>query len=374
MRLVVFTTLLCIGAIALAEASPDVRASAEDKKSLTLTALETEPKRGLKAPSDKRVAKMVAAVEKAPKERELRFKLVRGLMAAKKFPEALEAAKAWRAQDAYNLVVVRLIGDIYTEMGDVSAARRAYSAVVELLPEDASAHRALATVLKQSGELKAAYDRLTVSRRLEPKDLRIAFELADVAHRLDRRKEAIRLFKGIVDTSKNKAVRYPAKQRLAQLWARERRQALQDGNVAGAATLKGLIESLKVKGGVVNDIKVYLSWDTNRSDVDLWVVNPAGQKVYYKKKRGRFGGALFDDVTSGYGPESFTAKTARKGSYVVKVHYYATSRSRFTAARGEVVVVLHEGTAQETRHVLPYRLNKEGDVVTVAKIAVGGDS
>ncbi len=102
------------------------------------------------------------------------------------------------------------------------------------------------------------------------------------------------------------------------------------------------------------------------------MVNPAGQKVFYKKKKGRFGGELHHDVTTGYGPESFTATRARKGVYRIQVHYYDTNRSTFTEARGEVTVVLDEGRPGEIRHVLPYRLFKPKQTVTVADVQVGG--
>src|SRR5262249_58370898 len=69
------------------------------------------------------------AVAKAPRDREARFALVRGLMRAGQLGDALTEAKAWRAIDAYNLVVVRLIGDIDSALGRTADARRAYSAV-----------------------------------------------------------------------------------------------------------------------------------------------------------------------------------------------------------------------------------------------------
>ena len=37
----------------------------------------------------------------------------------------------------------------------------------------------------------------------------------------------------------------------------------------------------------MNDVKVYLTWDTDRSDVDLWVLNPGGEKIFYSHKQGR---------------------------------------------------------------------------------------
>jgi uncharacterized protein YfaP (DUF2135 family) len=76
-------------------------------------------------------------------------------------------------------------------------------------------------------------------------------------------------------------------------------------------------------------------------------------------------------VTTGYGPESFTAANAAKGEYVVQVNYFGRGRSNFSEARGEVVVVLDEGKATETKHVLPYRLFDEKQTVTVARISVG---
>jgi len=114
-------------------------------------------------PTDAAIAALRDKITAAPKDREARFELVRALMKANKMTDALTAAREWRQIDAYNLVVVRLIGDIYSELGKKTEARRAYSAVVELLPKDATAQRALASVLKQAGDLEGAYERLTAA-------------------------------------------------------------------------------------------------------------------------------------------------------------------------------------------------------------------
>ena len=336
---------------------------------LSLVKGDREPPQGRKRPDKTALARLREAVTKKPKDRTARFNLVQGLMRGGKLREALSEVKKWRRADAYNLVVVRLLGDIYTELKQYRQARRAYSAVVELLPQDAMAQRALAMVLKQSGQLEAAHRRLRVATRLRPKDMRIAFELADVAHRLGRAAEATRRFVTIVESPDTpRQIRYPAKQRLAQIYAAGRLAARRAGNKDEEARLAKKIRALEVKGGARNDIKIYLTWDTDRSDVDLWVTNPAGQKVFYSRKVGKFGGALFDDVTSGYGPESFTAREAARGTYLVQVNFYSTSRRAFSEARGEVVVILNEGTAKEKRHVLPYRLFSPKQTVSVARI------
>ena len=354
------------GPLTLAHAAPS-------QPKLVLTALEHAPKEGREKPTDARVVELRKAMADAPEDRSKRFDLVRALMAkgASSLPDALKEAQAWRAKDAYNLVVVRLIGDIYTEMGEKEKARRAYSAVVELVPGDAEAQRALSTVLKQGGDLEGAHARLLAATRLSPDDQRIVFELADVAHRLGRVDEAAERFESIVASAKaSDAVRYPAKQRLSQIYSAKRRDAVGKGDAASAKALGIKIDKLEIHGGSVNDIKVYLSWDTDRTDVDLWVENPKGKKIFYSEKEGAPGESLFDDVTNGYGPESFTAQNAQPGVYKVMVNYFGTSRTVFSEARGEVVVILHEGTAAEQRHVLPYQLYSPTQTVTVAKIEV----
>jgi hypothetical protein len=54
----------------------------------------------------------------------------------------------------------------------------------------------------------------------------------------------------------------------------------------------------------------------------------------------------------------------------VEVNYFGTRRQTFSEARGEVVVILGEGSAREEKHVLPYRLFKPKQTVTVAAIEV----
>jgi Flp pilus assembly protein TadD len=340
-------------------------------KTLSLKAKDSMPKEGRLKPTPEAITAMRKAVADAPDDRGKRFELVRGLMAYGDLTDALKEAQAWRAKDAYNLVVVRLLGDIYTEMGDKERARRAYSAIVELVPKDAEAQRALATVLKQGGDLDGAHARLLAAMKLRPDDARMGFELADVAQRLGRLDEAKDRFEAIVAAKEtNEAVRYPAKQRLAQIYAKLRRDALDRKDDVEAKKQQALIDGLALEGGSINDLKVYLSWDTDRTDVDLWVTTPGKEKVKYDHKKGKNGEALFGDVTNGYGPESFTAKTAQPGKYVIEVNYFGTSRTVFTEARGEIVVVLHEGTAQEERHVLPYQMFAPKQTVTVAEIEV----
>ena len=336
------TTLI---ALIVVLALPSAALADENQPRLSLRRLASAPVRATLPTAADILALQKAALD-SPTDRAARFSYVRALMDTERLDDALTAARDWRARDAYNLVVVRLLGDIYAARGESMKALRTWSAVAELLPENPGAQRALATVLKQSGHVDAAYDRLMAAAALRPDDVRIAFELADVADRLGKRDEARQRFAAIAENKDaSHQVAYPAKRRLEQL-----------------------------DGGVQNDIKIYLTWDVDRSDIDLWVTNPAGQKVFYSRKKGKYGGQLYDDVTSGYGPEFFVAKAAKKGTYQVAVNYYGTTRQAFREARGEVVVVLDEGRPTEQRHVLPYRLYEPKQTVTVARVTVNPEA
>jgi tetratricopeptide (TPR) repeat protein len=338
---------------------------------LEVVAVDSEPERKQIADLDAELERLRAAVESEPRKREHRFALCKQLFDAGRLEEALDAARTWRDEDAYDLVVVRMIGDILTELGRPADALRTYSAVTELLAENSEAQRALAAVLEQQGDHGSAVTRLERAVELNRDDARLRFELADVQMRAGKIDEAGAAFAAIVaDERAGDAVRHPAKQRLAQIWSAERRRLATAGKDSEARAVKRRIDGLELEGGNENDIKVYLSWDTDRTDVDLWVTNPKGEKVMYSHRKDSHGGALYDDVTSGYGPESFTAPRAIAGDYKIEVDYFAAGRSSFTEARGEVTVVLDEGRESERVVVFPYRLFKPKQRVHVATVKV----
>jgi tetratricopeptide (TPR) repeat protein len=346
----------------VAQAAPSVSSA------LSVSAVASQPERRAR-PSADDLGRLRKAVSDNPRLREPHFALTRALMASGDFVAAHEEAKSWREHDAYNLVVVRLLGDIEAEQGDSARARRTYSSIVELLPRDVQARRALATVLKQAGDLQGAREQLLAALAIAD-DRHTTFELGDVEYRLGL-PEARARFQSIADAPEvPESVRYPARQRLAQIAARERREAESKGDEAGAAVLAQEIEKLAIHGGVENDLKVFLSWDTDRTDIDLWVTTPDNETVMYSHRAGKNGEQLFDDVTTGYGPESFTARDAAAGVYTVSVDYFGARPGAFKEARGEVIVVLNEGRKNERRQAFPYRLFEEKDHVTVAKINV----
>ncbi|MGC4093671.1 MAG: DUF2135 domain-containing protein [Polyangiaceae bacterium] len=368
-RALCLCALLSLTAAGRAAASPTA-AEKSRQPQLTARAIDREP-RDRKRPSADALAALRENVAKNPKLRKPRLELVRALMQSSDWLAAHREAEAWREHDAYNLVVVRLLGDIEIELSEKERARRTYSAIVELLPRDVEARRALSTVLKQAGDLQGARSQLLTALTLEKSDPRIVFELGDVEQRLGLDASAEARFVAVADGAEaSEALRYPARQRLLQLRAKALREAEARGERERARSITHGIEQLGIHGGTQNDIKVYLSWDSDRTDVDLWVTTPKGEKVFYSHKSGAAGEALYDDVTSGYGPESFSAPSAQAGDYLVEVNYFGSSGGALKDARGEVLVVLNEGRPGEQRQVFPYRLFEPRETVTVARIHV----
>lgn len=97
-------------------------------------------------------------------------------------------------------------------------------------------------------------------------------------------------------------------------------------------------------------VQITLTWD-NDSDVDLHVVDPAGEEIYYNDKTSASGGRLDVDDRDGRGPENVYWPTggAPGGVYRVWVHHYAGR----TTARYTVLVRLNGQTNTYTGSLAP---------------------
>lgn len=71
------------------------------------------------------------------------------------------------------------------------------------------------------------------------------------------------------------------------------------------------------------DIRITLEWNTDKTDMDLWVDEPTRERVIYSHPKSLLGGRLSNDMTRGYGPEEYLLKTAPEGEYKVLANVYA---------------------------------------------------
>jgi uncharacterized protein YfaP (DUF2135 family) len=112
-------------------------------------------------------------------------------------------------------------------------------------------------------------------------------------------------------------------------------------------------------------LRVVLSWDSNGTDLDLHVVSPDGQHVFYGARSADNGGALDVDVTTGYGPEIYASPSPLKGVYHVYVNYYGSGGGREDVTTAQVAIVSQEGTLSEKREIVQVPMRKAGELTLI---------
>lgn len=121
-------------------------------------------------------------------------------------------------------------------------------------------------------------------------------------------------------------------------------------------------------------LRVVLSWDADNTDIDLWVVDPSGDKAVYSQPRTRTGGHLSRDFTGGYGPEVYTIRRPLPGTYVVMANYFGDRRQSLT---GPVTIQLEFQTRFGTRHgqraATTRRLESGSQTIEIGKFKVGAE-
>jgi hypothetical protein len=74
------------------------------------------------------------------------------------------------------------------------------------------------------------------------------------------------------------------------------------------------------------DLRVVIEWNTEATDMDLWVDEPNGERAIYSNPRTAIGGRLSNDMTQGYGPEEYLLRRAARGEYQIRVNVYGTDQ------------------------------------------------
>jgi tetratricopeptide (TPR) repeat protein len=95
------------------------------------------------------------------------------------------------------------------------------------------------------------------------------------------------------------------------------------------------------------ELQVEAMWDSNYTDVDLHVVEPGGEEVFYNHPVSARNGHLHADVTSGFGPETFTAPRLAAGPYQIVLVDYAGDETAMTLETLVHVIIYIRGQRQD---------------------------
>jgi len=120
---------------------------------------------------------------------------------------------------------------------------------------------------------------------------------------------------------------------------------------------------------VTADVRVVLSWDTDNTDIDLWVIDPTGEYCYFSNPRTQIGGRLSRDLTGGYGPEEYFLRTAIRGQYAIRFKFFANSQQRISGPTLVTVDVYRNyGRPNESRETRTFPVNGVSQIVDVDTI------
>lgn len=103
----------------------------------------------------------------------------------------------------------------------------------------------------------------------------------------------------------------------------------------------------KLLGTFETDIRIIIEWTNDDADIDLWVIEPTGEKTFYGNRQSKAGGAITNDMTNGYGPEEYVLRRAIAGEYKVKIDGYSPDRLN-PNGKGRVMVRLIRDFARKT--------------------------
>ncbi|HUG66100.1 MAG TPA: DUF2135 domain-containing protein, partial [Pirellulaceae bacterium] len=112
---------------------------------------------------------------------------------------------------------------------------------------------------------------------------------------------------------------------------------------------KARLESLVQQTPITEaDLVITMMWNTDRTDVDLHVLEPTGEECFYNHPTTRIGGHVTRDVTEGLGPEMYTLPKAKAGSYKIMANYFGSDANR-TSVRTKVYITVYKdfGDKQE---------------------------
>jgi len=233
----------------------------------------------------------------------------------------LRALSNLAEMDLQNRQVLRLLAYRLQQAGEVVTALPVFERVLELAPNEPQSHRDLGLALAEAGKAQRAVDRL--------------YEV--VTGRWDGRFRDIELIA------------------LAELNAVVAKAARDGKPVDVAAIEPRLLKNLPL------DVRVVLAWDADATDVDLHVVDPNGEEVYFGRNLSYQGGTITRDATGGYGPEEFSLKVAKLGKYRVWANFFG-HRQQVLASSTGLMLWLSSGfaTAAQQDERTTLRLKSQG--------------
>lgn len=285
--------------------------------------------------------------------------------------EAKQVAWRWREAEPTEVLAVIALGEALEANREVEAAARAYGSIIDMFPDRADMRRFAGSRLEHLGSVGArlaidTYRRARQQRPDHPSSHRLlAFALVR-AGREERafdvlaaglRRDWSSVFSGAF-VGVEKVLREDLGLVAAAWLAREPERE---------AEIRTRLEQLGVALEQEPSLRFVLTWETGANDVDLHVRDVLGSHAYYESRGLRSGGALYYDVTDGYGPEVFTILGEPTGyPYNLQVHYYARGPNGY--GMGKLQIIEHDGRGRLSFDERPFVVMKDRAFVDLGEL------
>ncbi len=274
----------------------------------------------------------------------------------------LELKKQYADQPSFYIDVARFL----FQQKEKKLAVQVLSNVAEMKLEEASLMRMLANQLMEVGEKELAvetYRDILNMREEEPQSYR---DLALALNETGAYNEAVQLmYKLLLGTWHG---RFTDVKSIA-LNEMNAIISAHPGKVQTAGIDPRLIFAMPV------DVRIVISWNTDNSDMDLWVTDPRKEKCSYENTATSLGGRISQDVTGGYGPEEFMLKKAVNGKYKVEVNLYGDNRQTLggpIAIKADLFT--DYGKPTQKRETINFRVTGSKEVVQLGALSFVGVS
>ncbi|MCB0835261.1 MAG: DUF2135 domain-containing protein [Bacteroidetes bacterium] len=268
----------------------------------------------------------------------------------------LKLKKEYASTPAFFLDVANLA----FQKGDSAMALRILSNIAELELENHELLRVLARRLQQLKEYSLAismFEEIIKIRGEEPQSYR---DMGLVLAETGKYQESLDMLYEVVKRPWDG--RFP---NIGSLVAHEMNGLI--GRSGKKLDLAGIDKRLVAD--LPTDIRVVLDWDADAVDMDLWVIDPRGEKCYYQNQRTAIGGFMSSDFTGGYGPEEYLLKAAMKGTYKVQVNYYGSNQQRIAGPTNiQMRLITNYGKPNEKTQSITMRLASESEVIDVGEL------
>jgi len=234
---------------------------------------------------------------------------------------------------------------------------RAVSSETEIFPKDVQPHINLAQYYERLKKPDAALAQYREAVRLKPEDPYFYKQTVERAVALGRYDTA----REMLDTMSRRFAN------AANVWGVDDADLLALLNKQ-TKTAGGNDEALQkqIRRFLVKDLVVVMNWDTNATDIDLHLTDPAGEEVFYSHPKSAMGATLDHDDTDGFGPETIALRRTKPGTYKVEAHFFGgTARTVVT-----VQIFQHRNGEDETVTSHTLELQKAGERAAVKTLEI----